>query len=78
MFSNLRIFHAEQSIIILQFILLIAITYSRGQKRKKMLNSLIKSTVYLLIFRQNSMICKGSPKSLKESYFTWELRPGES
>ena len=41
-------------------------------------NSLIKSTVYLLIFHQNLMIFKGSPKSLKEFYFTGELRLGES
>ena len=40
--------------------------------------SLIKSTVYLLVFRQNSMIFKGSLNSLKESYFTGELRLGES
>ena len=53
--------------------------FSRG-KRKKFFwnNSLIKSTVYLLIFRQNSMIFKGSLNSLKESYFTGELRLGES
>ena len=37
-------------------------------------NSLIKSAVYLLIFRQNSMIFEGSPNSLTESYFIGELR----
>ena len=35
---------------------------------------LIKSAVYLLIFRQNSMIFEGSLNSLTESYFTGELR----
>ena len=50
----------------------------RKQKKNCWNNSLIKSTVYLLIFRQNSMIFKGSPNSLKESYFTGELRLGES
>ena len=39
-------------------------------------DSLIKSTVYLLIFRQNSMIYEGSPNSLTESYFNGELRLG--
>ena len=62
----------------LQFILQIAITYSRGEnKRKKLLKQLIKPTVYLLIFRQDSMIFKQSPNSLKESYLTGELRLGE-
>ena len=36
-------------------------------------DSLIKSTVYLLIFCQNSMIFEGSPNSLTKSYFTGEL-----
>ena len=40
--------------------------------------SLIKSTAYLLIFRQNLMIFEVSPNLLTESYFTGELRPGES
>ena len=46
-FSNLPIFHSKQSIIILQFILLIAITCSRGENKKKNCwnNSLIKSAV---------------------------------
>ena len=57
--------------------------FSRGKQRKKNVQIvetilLIKSTVYLLIFRQSSMIFKGSPNSLKESYFTGELRMGES
>ena len=53
--------------------------FSRGKQEKKLLKqSLIKSTVYLLIFGQNSMIFKGSPNSLKESYFTGELGLGES
>ena len=47
--------------------------FSRGKLKKCWNNSLIKSTVYLLVFRQNSMIFKGSPKLLKESYFTGEL-----
>ena len=38
-------------------------------------DSSIKSTVYLLIFRQNSMIFKGSPNSLTKSC---ELRLGAS
>ena len=52
---------------------------SRGENKNKNCwkNSVIKSTVYLLIFRQNSMMFKGNPNSLKESYFTRELRPGE-
>ena len=41
-------------------------------------DSLIKSTRYLLIFRQNSTIFEGSPNSLTESYFTEVLRLGES
>ena len=61
------------------FILLIATIYSRGEnKKKKLLEQFFKSTVYLLIFRQNSMIFKGSPDSMKESYFTGEIRLGES
>ena len=57
-FSNLPIFHCKQNIIIiLQFILLIAIIYSRRENKKKYCwnNPLIKSTVYLLIFHQISM-----------------------
>ena len=51
----------------------------RGKQEKNFFEtSLIKSTVYLLVFRQNSMIFKGSLNSLKESYFTGELRLGES
>ena len=38
---------------------------------------MIKSTAYWLIFRQNSMIFKGSPNSLTESYFTGKLRMGK-
>ena len=41
-------------------------------------DSSIKSTVYLLIFCQNSMTFEGSPNSLTKSYFTVELRLGES
>ena len=41
-------------------------------------DSFIKSTVYLLIFRQNLMILEGSPNSLTEPYFTIELGMGES
>ena len=41
-------------------------------------DSLIKSTVYFLIFRQNLMIFEGASNSLTESYFTGELRLGES
>ena len=45
--------------------------FSRKKQEKNCWNnSLIKSTVYLLIFRQNSIIFEGGPKSLKESYFT--------
>ena len=52
---------------------------SRGKQKKNCWNnSLIKSSVYLLIFRQNSMIFKGSPNSLKESSSIGELRLGES
>ena len=39
---------------------------------------MIKSTVYLLIFPQNSTIFKEILNSLNESYFTGELRLGES
>ena len=53
--------------------------FSRGkQEKKRRSNSLLKSTLYLLIFRQNSMIFEESPNSLMESYFTGELRLGES
>ena len=41
-------------------------------------DSLIKSTMYLLIFRQNSMIFEGIPNSLTKSCFTGELKLGES
>ena len=41
-------------------------------------NSLIKSAVYLLMFSQDSMIFEGNPNLLSESYFTRELRLGES
>ena len=63
MFPNLPIFHSKQSMIILQLILLIVITYYWGENKKKNCwnNSSIKSTVYLLIFYQKSMIFKGSP-----------------
>ena len=75
MFSNLPIFHWNQSIIILQFILLIAIVYSRGENKNYCWNySLIKCRVYLLIFHQNSMIFEGSPNSPMESYFIIESR----
>ena len=39
---------------------------------------MIKSTVYLLIFPQNSTIFKEILNPLNESYFTGELRLGES
>ena len=53
--------------------------FSWGNKKKNCWNdSLIKCTVYLIIFPQNSTIFKGSPKSLKESYITRKLRLGES
>ena len=43
---------------------------SMGKQEKKCWdNSLIKSTVYLLIFHQNLIIFNGTPKSLKEFYF---------
>ena len=65
--SNLPTFHSKQNIIILQFILLIAITYSRGENKKKNCcnDSLIKSTICLLIFCQKLMIFERSPNSLK-------------
>ena len=45
--------------------------FSRKKQEKNCRNnSLIKSTVYLLIFRQNSIIFEGGPKPLKESYLT--------
>ena len=61
-------------------ILLIAIIYSQGKNKKKKCrnNSLIKSTVYLLIFLQNSINFEGSSNSLTESYFIGELGLGES
>ena len=52
---------------------------SRGKQEKNCWNnSLIKSTIYLSIFCQNWMIFKGSPNSLKGSYFTGELSPNSS
>ena len=41
-------------------------------------DSLTKSTECLLIFHQNKIIFEGSFNSLTESYFTRELRLGES
>ena len=41
-------------------------------------DSLIESTVYLLILRQNLMIFEESPNSLTESYFTGALKLWES
>ena len=41
-------------------------------------DSLIESTVYLLILRQNLMIFEESPNSLTESYFTGTLKLWES
>ena len=52
-------------------------SFSRGKQEKKLLKQFFKTTIYLLIFRQNSMIFKGSPNSLNESYFTGELGLGE-
>ena len=53
--------------------------FSRGKQEQNCSNnSLIKPTGYLLIFRQNLMIIKGGPNSLKESYFARALRLGES
>ena len=49
--------------------------FLRYKKKKR---NLIKSTNYLLIFCQNSMIFEGRSNSLKESYFTRELRLGDS
>ena len=48
----------------LQFILLIAIRYSRGENKKNncLKNYLIKSTLHLLILRQNSISFEGSPE----------------
>ena len=51
--------------------------FLREKQEKKNWN-LIKSTIYLLMFCQNSMIFEGSPNSLKESYFAGKLRLGES
>ena len=80
MFSKLPIFHSKQSILILPFFLLITTIYLEGETRKKNSwnNPLIKSTLCLLIFRQNSMIFEGSPNSLTESYFTGKLWLWES
>ena len=53
--------------------------FSRGkQEQKNCWNNYLIKSVYLLIFCQNSMIFKGSPNLLKESYFTGELKLGES
>ena len=41
-------------------------------------DSLIKSTVNFLIFRQNSMIFEEGPNSVTEPYFTREVRLRES
>ena len=46
--------------------------------KQVLFDSLIKSTMYLLIFRQNTMIFEGIPNSLTKSYFTGVLRLGES
>ena len=72
-FSN---FSFQQSIIIS----VKAIIYSRGENKKKQLLKQFfdKSTVYLLIFRQNSLIFEGSPNSLTESYFPGKLKLGKS
>ena len=40
-FSNLPIFHSKQSMIILWFIQLIAITYSRGENKKKAVETIL-------------------------------------
>ena len=45
--------------------------------KREFLDSLIKSTVFILIFCQNSMAFEGSPNSLAEAYFTGQLRLGE-
>ena len=53
--------------------------FSRRKQEKDYRNkSLIKSTVYLLIFRQKSMNFEESPNSLMISYFTGEVRLGKS
>ena len=53
--------------------------FSRAKQEKNCWNnSLIKSAVYLLMFRQNSMIFEGNPNLLSESYFTGEVRLEES
>ena len=53
--------------------------FSRRKQEKNYCNkSLIKSTVYLLIFRQKSMNFEESPNLLMISYFTGEVRLGES
>ena len=46
--------------------------FSGKNEKNRRNNSLIKSTVYLLIFCQNSM------SFISESYFTGELKVGES
>ena len=46
--------------------------FSGKNEKNRRKNSLIKSTVYLLIFRQNST------SFISESYFTGELKVGES
>ena len=54
--------------------------FSRRKQEKKDCwnNSLIKSTVYLFLFRQNLIIFEGSSSSQMESYFTGELNLGGS
>ena len=47
-------------------------------KKRLFLDSLIKSTVYLLIFHQSSVIFEGNSNLLTEFYFSGELRLGES
>ena len=46
--------------------------------KRVLFDSLIKSTVYLLLFRQNLMTFEGIPNSMMEFYFTGELGLGES
>ena len=46
--------------------------------KRVLFDSSIKSTVYILIFCQNSMIFEGSSDSLAESLFHWRLRLAES
>ena len=51
--------------------------FSRGKLEKKLLKQFF-DTLYLLMFRQNSMIFEGSPNSLTKSYFPGESRLGET